>query len=406
MRAPRSSPLGLTGRDFILMMVASLGAFTNVMALLSVVPLWAAESGTGSSGVGAITATMMGATVVLQFGMGALVRRFALRHLFAIGVLLVGVPSFGYLLSTDLAWVLAVSAVRGFGFGMFTVAGSALAAELVPAAQRGRAVAAYGVAIGVSQIATLPLAVWAAKEIGYDTVFVITAITAILAAPALWAQSGQRVDDITPAADAEVSGVAKRLRTMSRPFAVMTAVACALGGMFTFIPLALSSPDAGAVGLFTMALGLVASRWVSGTVSDKIGPGRVILPAGVTAAVGMGATALGIHYQWDALAIVGTTLYGMGFGGLQNDTIVVMFRRAGRGGHGLASIVWNVAYDGGTGIGGLAIGLLVAGLSLSGAFGVVAIAIFALCPLALLDLRAERRAAGTTIPATAGAGPG
>lgn len=406
MSASIAKPLGLTGRDFILMMVASLGAFTNVMALLSVVPLWAAAAGTGSFGVGAITATMMGATVALQLGMGGLLRRFALRHLFAIGALLLGVPTFGYLLSTDLAWVLAVSAVRGFGFGMVTVAGSALAAELVPASQRGRAVAAYGVAIGVTQFGSLPLAVYLAEEVGYGTVFAVCAVAAILSAPAMWAQSGQKVDDITPVTGATATGVPRRLRAMARPFTVMTAVACALGGMFTFIPLAITSPDAAAVALATMAAGLVAARWVSGMVSDRFGPGRVLLPAGITAAVGMGITALGVFYEFNALAIVGATLYGAGFGGLQNDTIVVMFRRSGPGGHGLASIVWNIAYDGGTGIGGILIGLLVAGFSLSPAFGIVAVVILALCPLAWLDNRAERRADNTPIPATACAGPG
>ncbi|ADD44589.1 MFS transporter [Stackebrandtia nassauensis] len=406
MSASVAKPLGLTGRDFILMMVASLGAFTNVMALLSVVPLWSADAGTSASGVGAITATMMGATVALQLGMGGLLRRFALRHLFAVGALLLGVPTFGYLLSTDLAWVLAVSAVRGFGFGMVTVAGSALAAELVPAVQRGRAIAAYGVAIGVSQFGSLPLAVSMAERIGYDTVFVFTAVAAILAAPAMWAQSGKRVDDITPVDEASGDGVRQRLWAMSGPFTVMTAVACALGGMFTFIPLALTSPDAAAVALLTMAAGLVGARWVSGMVSDRLGPGRMLLPSAAVAAVGMGVTAVAIFYGFDGLAIVGATVYGAGFGGLQNDTLVVMFRRSGPGGHGLASIVWNIAYDGGTGVGGLLIGLLVAGLSLSSAFGVVAIAILALCPLAWRDWRAEHRAAHAKVPTAACAGPG
>lgn len=406
MPASPARPLGLTGRDFILMMVASLGAFTNVMALLSVVPLWSAEAGTGSFGVGAITATMMAATVALQLGMGGLLRRFALRHLFAIGALLLGVPTFGYLLSTDLAWVLAVSAVRGFGFGMVTVAGSALAAELVPARQRGRAIAAYGVAIGVTQFGSLPLAVYLADSIGYPTVFVVCAVAAVLAAPAMWAQSGLKVDDIVPVACAPVTGTARRLTAMARPFTVMTAVACALGGMFTFVPLAITAPDAAAIALSTMAVGLVAARWVSGMVSDRYGPGRVLLPAGIAAAAGMGVTAVGVYYGSDPLAVVGATLYGAGFGGLQNDTLVVMFRRAGPGGHGLASVVWNIAYDGGTGIGGILIGLLVAGFSLPHAFGITAVVILALCPLALLDNRTERKGADTPIPATADAGPG
>ena len=49
-------------------------------------------------------------------------------------------PAPAYLLSDGLGWVLGLSAVRGLGFGILTVVGSAVVAHLVPAGRRGAAI--------------------------------------------------------------------------------------------------------------------------------------------------------------------------------------------------------------------------------------------------------------------------
>ncbi|MGH8792780.1 MAG: MFS transporter, partial [Stackebrandtia sp.] len=92
------------------------------------------------------------------------------------------------------------------------------------------------------------------------------------------------------------------------------------------------------------------------------------------------------------LAVAAAAVYGLGFGALQNDSMSVMFRRVGPGGHGHASVVWNVAYDGGTGLGGAAIGLVSLSAGLPGGFAVAAAAVALTLPVAWTTARLERRA--------------
>ncbi|QFG22064.1 MFS transporter [Actinomadura sp. WMMB 499] len=394
---------GLGGRDFLLLLAATLGTFTNYAPLLSVAPLWTAEGGAGNGGAGAATGVTMGTTAAVQLCMPWILRRFHLRAVLAAGSLLLGVPTFGYLLSSSLGWVLAVSAVRGVGFGMVAVAGSALVAELVASAYRGRAVGWYGIAVGLPQVVFLPLGVWTAGNLGFAPVFVITALASLLAVPLVAAMSGRRATEDAPAA-APASG-APRLRPLTGPFTALITAACALGGITTFLPLTFEDPAVAPVALFAVSAAAIAGRWAAGTWSDRAGAGGLLVPGVVASALGMGgfAAAAGMGAGGFAVAIAAAVAYGLGFGALQNDSLVVMFRRAGPSGAGTASTAWNFAYDAGTGIGAVAVGWSAHALDMHGAFAVTAVLIAAVVPVALSDARREAAARGRS---TSGGGRG
>ncbi|MQA17460.1 MAG: MFS transporter [Pseudonocardiaceae bacterium] len=91
------------------------------------------------------------------------------------GMLLLGLPAPLYLLSSAVGPLLAVSLVRGLGFGMLTVAGSALVAELVVPGQRGRASGRYGVSVGIPQLVLLPAGVGVVDVVGFGAVFWLAA---------------------------------------------------------------------------------------------------------------------------------------------------------------------------------------------------------------------------------------
>src|SRR5699024_6782611 len=83
---------------------------------------------------------------------------------------------------TDLLPLVGVSGVRGVGFGMVTVAGTALAARLVPGEQLGRATAFYGLAVGIPQVFILPGGVALAVTIGVGPTFCATRACGVIAA--------------------------------------------------------------------------------------------------------------------------------------------------------------------------------------------------------------------------------
>ncbi|MFE7118922.1 hypothetical protein ACFU99_26240 [Streptomyces sp. NPDC057654] len=245
---------GLAGRDFLLLLAATVGTFSNYAPLLSVAPLWSAQGGSGNAGVGAVTGVTMATTVGVQLCMRWLLRRLSLRQ-----VLMAG----------------------------------------------------------------------------------------------------------------------------------------ALGGVTTFLPLALSDSSAAPVALFLLSGAIVVGRWAAGVFSDRRGTGKLLVPSVLGCVLGMGGLGLATAGSGDAsvLAAVAASVYGLGFGALQNDTLVIMFRRAGPRGHGAASTAWNMAYDAGTGIGAVAVGLTSHALGVDGSFSAAAVLILLAAPLALRDTRTEHRIA-------------
>ncbi|MEU1802858.1 MFS transporter [Streptomyces sp. NPDC019937] len=385
----RRSPTGLAGRDFLLLLVATLGTFSNYAPLLSVVSLWSAEGGSGLGGVGAATGVTMATTVGIQLVMGRLLRRYGLRRILAAGALLLGLPTFAYPVSSGLEWVLAVSAVRGVGFGMITVAGSALVAELVPPGRRGRAVGRYGIAVGLPQVVCLPAGVWCAQQFGFTAVFVVTGAVSVLAAPLTGLMSGERVGEET-SSGRESSGQGGTshtpggLRPLAGPWAMLIVSACALGGMASFLPLTLEGDATAPAALFVLSAAVIVGRWAAGAFNDRAGSGRLLVPGVLACALGtagVAGAAAGLPAP-AVLASVAAGLYGLGFGALQNDTLVMMFHRAGPQGHGVASAVWNMAYDAGTGIGAVAVGVVSQVVGVDGAFAAAAVLIGLVGPLA------------------------
>ncbi|WP_046470833.1 MFS transporter [Allosalinactinospora lopnorensis] len=387
-----SAPSALTGRDFLILLAATLLAFCNFAPLLSVLPLWSAGSGTGHGGVGGIAGTMMATTVGVQFLMPWILSRFGLRPILAAGALLLGTPTLAYVASPDLTWVLTVSAVRGAGFGMVVVAGSALVAELVPAAQRGRAAGLYGMAVGLPHVLMLPLGVWYVQNVGFGAVFVITALLGVLVVPLMAMMSGPRA---TVHGDPAGSGrpSSRTLRPLAAPWAVLLGTACAMGGVTSFLALALGDSGAAPVALLLLSLGVILGRWGAGVCTDRIGEGRLMLPGLAASALGMVGLAAATEIDTGAgvLAAGAAVLYGTSFGAVQNDTLVTMFHRAGPGGGGTASTVWNVGYDAGTGIGSVVVGVLAAEVGIAGSFTVTALAMLVITPL----VWAAPRRAGT-----------
>lgn len=383
------------------------------------VPLWASRGGADSSGIGATTGVTMAATVLAQLAMPWLLPRLSLRLLLALGAALLGLPTVLYPFSDGLGWVLAVSGARGLGFGVVAVAGSALAAALVPAHQRGRAVGRYGIAVGAPQVVLLPLGVWVAQHVGFTPVFVTTGLLSLLAVPLAWLLSGQvvqpepeptasehaAVDPTLPVVGTAVPGRdepssaldpvgapspsrVRRLAPLLGPWLLMVAASCAFGGITSFLPLALGTGPSAPVALLALSTAIIIGRGLAGIRSDRHGTGGLLAGCvlgcavgilGLALATGLGATAAGL------LAVAAALLYGVSFGALQNDTLVVMFDRAGPRGQGTASTVWNTAFDTGTGLGAVAIGALAQGLGLRGAFLISAALVLLTVPQAVRE---------------------
>ncbi|GAA4694828.1 MFS transporter [Pseudonocardia yuanmonensis] len=369
---------------FRLMLVVTVLGFGGHALLLPVLPLWVSRGGAGEFGAGTTTGVLMATTVVTQLAVPALLRRVGYRAVLGAGLVLLGAPAPFLLLTAELGPVLLICAIRGIGFGLLTVAGSALVAELVPPAEHGRASARYGYAIGIPQLVLLPLGVATVDLLGFPGVFLAAGIAPLLGAAATPFLRAERPLPAQPRAGdpAELGTVVVRgWRGGTGPMVAMLACSLAQGGLVTFLPLAAPAATAVApVALFAVALGGILGRGLAGGLVDRRGPGRLLLPGTLLAAVGMGVEVLAVGgATW--LLVVGAFAVGTGFGFVQNDSLVSLFAVAGPARYGAASAAWNIGFDAGTGAGSSGLGAIAEPFGFRAAFGAAALLLLAVLPL-------------------------
>ncbi|WJZ03094.1 MFS transporter [Corynebacterium freiburgense] len=367
-------------------LIAVAAAFGSWSLLLPVVPLAIISSGGSEVLAGASTGVFMAATVLTQMCTPRALRAFGYTPVMVFAAALLGIPAFGHIFGLAAVPVLMISAIRGIGFGALTVAESALVAELVPQRSLGKASGALGFVIGLAELVCLPGGVYLAEQYGYETVYITAAGIALLAAamcfgiPRIKASPVQRVQAATKVATWKLASI---------PALSMGMVAVGFGAISSFLPAAIQQyhPADGALasGIVLAILGgtQMVSRFFAGMIADRFGhSGVTIIPALLVSFFGMGLLVLILQYQWSVWAfLAAATLFGLGFGAVQNDALLMLFARMPRERLSEASALWNMSFDSGTGLGSLLLGVVVAHFAFVGAFAgaamVIAIAVFA-----------------------------
>lgn len=390
--SPDGRPPRLVTPALALIFAATFGALTSFYLLLSVLPRYAVSVGAGTVGAGVTTGALMLTTTATELATPWLVSKLGQRTTFAAGLVLLGLPALALPAASNLGAIAAVCLVRGVGFAILVVMGSALVAVLSVPGRLGEALGLYGMAAGVPWVAALPFGLWLAEHAGYTPVFVIGAVSSLAGLAAL--PGVPRGRPTTPAV-----GVLGTLRMPSqrRPALVFMTTAVAAGALMTFLPLALpeASGPRPAAALLVFAAASTLARWWTGRHTDRHPSRELLGPAVLAAAVGTAMLAL----PGTPGAVMGAmVLAGGGFGVAQNASLTTMFARAGGASHDMVSAVWNLAYDAGLGAGGFGFGVVAARAGYSAAFTVTAGAML----VALVVVRTRWRAGAGEPGFTAG----
>src|ERR1700753_1021710 len=141
---------------------AEFTSLTSFFLLLSVMPMLAAASGASSTEAGLITGSLLLGRVAAEAVAAPGIRWLGYRTMITGGAVLLGAPALVLLTPEPPAVLLAVSLVRGIGFGLCGVATGALAATLLPADRRGEGLGLLGLVSGVPAVIALPAGVWLA----------------------------------------------------------------------------------------------------------------------------------------------------------------------------------------------------------------------------------------------------
>ena len=379
------------------LVVLTLLGFTSFFLTLASLPSWAVSGGTSAGSAGLVTAVMMTTTVLTQIAVPALVARLGLATVLALGLVLLGAPAPLYLLSQELAWLLAVSAVRGCGFAVLTVLGAAVAERVAPPSRRGESIGIYGLAIGAPSLLAVPagVALTLSGRFGWVALLAAAPMLALplvggLAPAAAGGGSGRTVTSPgrSGAAIAAVAG----------PSVVLLAVTLAGSGVVTFLPIERPHGSLASTALLLFGVTGAVSRWRAGVLADRMGS-RVLFPASLGAAalglLGIAAGLLSGPAALEVVLVVGAAVFGAGYGAVLNLSLLAAFARAGRDSTTTASAVWNASFDIGLGAGALAVGAVAsAGLGLPWTYvGCVVVTVLTV-PLAVAVAPKRRAGAG------------
>ena len=375
--------------------LVSVLAFASFFLTLSSLPLWAVDGGASVGSAGIVTTALLAATVACQLMVPLAERRLGLPRLLAIGLVALGLPTPLYLVSQDLGWLAAVSAVRGIGFAIVTVVGASLAATLAPPGRRGEAIGLYGVAVAIPQLVCVPGGASLALGGRFDVVAIL-AMVPLLALPLVG-----RFRGIETAGEPHRTGGREALRAVAPACLVLAVVTAVGGGLVTFLPV--ERPDGAVAGLALLLFGVVAAigRWRAGHIVDRTGSTHVLLPAAlVLSAAGIALVAAGLSSDAAALVVGGAAIAGAGYGSVQNLTLVAALTRAGLARASTASATWNASFDTGTAIGAWAVGAIAAaGPGLAATYLGCAALILLVIPLgAVAGARREPAPAGPARP--------
>jgi MFS family permease len=349
--APAVARPRLVSGPLLRVLVADFGGLTSFYLLLSVVARYATTAG----GAGLATGALMLSTAAAEFLTPRLVARFGYRFVLAAGLVLLGAPALALPLSAGLPMIVGVSLLRGVGLAIIFVVCGALSAEFIPAGRRGEGIGVLGVVAGLPAVFGLPLGLWLVNQVGYPVIFVAGALAALAGLAVLPGLPGRRPD--APVAIGIVAGL--RSPALRRPSIVFAGTAMAGGVVATFLPAALPAGAAGlaAVALLVQAAAATVSRWWAGRHGDRHGAARLLVPGVLVAAVGMLVLVL---VASPVAVLAGMVLFGTGFGVVQNASMAMMFERVSPAGYGTASALWNLAYDGGFGLGAAGFGVVAA----------------------------------------------
>jgi predicted MFS family arabinose efflux permease len=374
------------GRGMQALIGVTVLGFASYCLTLASLPVYAVAGGADESTAGVVTAVFLVVTIAVQATIPALTARFGVGRVLVAGLLAMGLPSPFYVLDDGLAWISALSAVRGAGFAVLTVLGATLAAQVAPPERRGESIGLYGLAIAIPNLAAVPAGVALVLDghVGWLSWLAASPVLAVFFVPLLVRSVGPQRGP-GPAGSHRAAVLAA-----SMPSVVLFVVTLAGGGLVTFLPIERPDGVLATVALLVFGVTGAVTRWRAGLLADRLGTGLLLPAALVVAAVGLVVTAAGLG-SGAGWILAGAAVFGAGYGATQNLTLVSAFARAGENGTTTASAMWNASFDAGTATGALALGFLAAGIGLDWTYVVVAALLAASVPLASAAARTDIR---------------
>lgn len=356
--------------------LASLAHFLHGLAwnLFLHLPGFLKGLGAGEQRIGLIYGVAAVTAIAVRPFLGRMMDTRGRRPVIVVGGAVSTVICASYLLVDDLGpaiWLIRIG--HGIGEAMLFASLFAFAAEIVPVTRRIEGIALFGVSgmvpVGLGGL----VGDWLLPLGGHRLLF---ASAAVLAGAALILSLPLREP---PAQTGEPPrGVVAALsqRDLVPLWFVGTVFATAVCACVTFISTFVATTSIGSVGAFfaPYSISAVLLRVLLGSLPERLGPKRVLLPAMVCMAMGLGTLTLA---DSTAAVIVAGALCGLGHGYTFPIVLGLVLARARPRERGAALAIYTALFDAGMLLGGPLLGSLIAATSYRTMFGAAALGVTA-----------------------------
>jgi len=305
--------------EFLVIYLTTFLVFLDTHGLAPLMAPYARSLGAPVSLIGWIVGLYSAANLMGNLGGGWWADRVGRKLPLVVGLTAVAAALLAYPLLREPRAMLAVRFLHGLGSALVTPAALAYLGDASLSTSRGRTMALYGVAYGMSGLIGPPLAGWLRDQAGYAAVFL--GLSALMLTAALMASAKIRGREISPSDSSERPASRIPWRSLLR-FGLSVSFLAAfcwmfmMGTLLVFLPLIGEERGftAARIGMlfggFALAATLVQASPL-GRLSDRWG--RFPLIALGLALIAVALLALSLSHRWGEM-MGGMALYGLGFG--------------------------------------------------------------------------------------------
>jgi MFS family permease len=339
---------------FASLSVAHFLAYASYNGLTPVLALYLVAAGHDAAFVGLTIAAFSVTSVLVRPFAGVLVDRAAKPRVYGIAALVLGLATLGYLVP-GVAAVLAFRVIQGAAWAVLNTTAPAMAVELAPDSERGRAIGLLNMVRSLALPIAPPLALGLMALSGFPVVVALLAGAGVLSALLIWtvrapARAGARMGRPTLASLVE--------RTAVLPAGLEALMYATAPLFFAFLPLHAAATGVGDVALVYLTAGVtMVLVQPLGRLSDTRGRLPIAALGFVSAAVALVVFALAGDLP---AMMLGGVLWAAGASLVEPATTAMAVDRAPAERRGAALATYTAAFQVGNAAGATAWGTLIA----------------------------------------------
>jgi MFS family permease len=334
-------------------------SFFDNHSLLPIIAPYTKSLGASVALVGLIVGAYSAVNLLGNLGAGYWMDRIGRKPPLIAGLVIVGGALALYPFATDPVALLALRVVHGFGAALMSPASLAYIGDAASPKARGRAMAFYGAAIGLTVLIGPPLAGALRDRFGYASIFaMLSALMFLVVVPATIFIS--ETLSVARVEHARVNWRGLLTRRLSLAYASAFCLMFSLGGLIVFLPLVgqelgLTSARVGMLFASFALAAIIVQMLPFGRMSDRWGRARAMMLG--LALIALSLFALALMQQWETL-LLAMFAYGIGFGFLFPAMTALMTDETAPQTRGTASGIFTAVYSLGVTAGTSAAGAL------------------------------------------------